>query len=493
MASIRPCLALACLVLLGGAPPDEGTATKEKGKEEAAAKPATVKVEKGPFKVEADLKGVLEAERVVELALKPEAWTMPLTVEEAVPHGTRVKKGDVLVRLELERIDQAIKDLVVERGLSDLAAEQAAKELPVLEEFLPLDLAVAERAKKLADEDLRTFVEVERPQSERMANFQVTSMGHWLEYAREELAQLQKMYRSKDLTEETEEMILKRQRHQVEQAEFLLRDAEVRRDLTVGIELPRRDQAVREAAAKQALALRKARSTLPLELSQKRLNLDKLRHEARKNAEKLAKLEHDRDAMTVRAPADGIVYYGKATRGEWTTASAVAPRLQPGGVLNPGEVFVTLVAPRPAVVRATVEEKELHLLHPELKGRAIPTGYPDLKLPARLVRILPVPQPGGTFDARVEVELKDDADLCLPGMTCVVKFVSYRKDAALTVPSSAVFADDADEDARVVYLPAKEKGAKPEKRPVKVGKTAGGKTEVLDGLKEGDEVLASKP
>src|SRR5207237_1152552 len=161
---------------------------------------------------------------------------------------------------------------------------------------------------------------------ERMANFQVTSSNHGLEYAREELAQLQKMYRSKDLTEETEEMILKRQRHQVEQAEFLVRTAEVQRDLVVGIELPRQDQSVR--------------------------------------------------------------------------AAAVAPRLQPGGVLNPGEVFLTVAAPRPAVVRATVEEKELHLLHPEMKGRAIPTGYPDLKLPARLVRILPVPQAGGTFDAR---------------------------------------------------------------------------------------------
>jgi HlyD family secretion protein len=492
----RPWLALACVALMGGAPTDEGSSPKDKPKGEAASsgsKPATVKVEKGPIKVEAELKGILEAERTVEVSLRPEAWAMPLTVENAVAHGTRVKKGDVVVQLELEKIDQAIKDLAVERALSDLTLEQAEKELPVLERFLPLDLAAAERSKKVADEDLKKFVEIERPQSERMAHFQVKSMGHWLEYAREELEQLQKMYRSKDLTEETEEMILKRQRHQVEQAEFMLRDAETRRDLTLGIDLPRQEQTYRETSAKQALALQKARLGLPLELSQKRLTLNKLQHESRKNAEKLAKLEKDRAAMTVRAPADGVVYYGKATHGQWTTAAAVAPRLQPGGVLNPSEVFLTIVTPRPAAIRATVEEKELHLLHPEMKGKAVPTGYPDLKLPARLVRIMPVPQAGGTFDARVEVELKDDADVFQPGMTCAVKFVSYRKDDALTVPSSAVFADAADEDSRYVYLPAKEKGAKPEKRPVKVGKTAGGKAEILDGLKEGDEILSSKP
>ena len=34
---------------------------------------------------------------------------------------------------------------------------------------------------------------------------------------------------------------------------------------------------------------------------------------------------------------------------------------------------------------------------------------------------------------------------------------------------------------------------KPRKRAVKVGKTGGGKTEILDGLKQGDEILSSKP
>ena len=43
----------------------------------------------------------------------------------------------------------------------------------------------------------------------------------------------------------------------------------------------------------------------------------------------------------------------------------------------------------------------------------------------------------------------------------------------------------------VVYLPGKQ--GKPEKRTVKTGKTAGGKTEILTGLRAGDEVLGSKP
>jgi hypothetical protein len=52
------------------------------------------------------------------------------------------------------------------------------------------------------------------------------------------------------------------------------------------------------------------------------------------------------------------------------------------------------------------------------------------------------------------------------------------------VPGKAVFDDG---DAKVIYL----KGGK--KKAVTIGKTSGGKTEILKGIKAGDEVLLEKP
>ena len=75
------------------------------------ARPVTVKVEKGPIKVTTTLKGIVESGRMDEVAINLEASTLPLTVEKAVDHGTVVKKGDILVGLDLEKIDLAIKDL----------------------------------------------------------------------------------------------------------------------------------------------------------------------------------------------------------------------------------------------------------------------------------------------------------------------------------------------------------------------------------------------
>ena len=99
----------------------------------------------------------------------------------------------------------------------------------------------------------------------------------------------------------------------------------------------------------------------------------------------------------------------------------------------------------------------------------------------------------GKFDVIADVELAPDAAFIKPGMACSLKFTTYRAHEALTVPSSAVFEDEADDGTmnHVVYLPGKE--GKPEKKTIKTGKTAGGKTEILAGLLAGDEILSSKP
>src|SRR4051794_7117578 len=90
-------LALACVALVGGSTSAEDKPATKAGGQGGVAKAETCKVEKGTFKVEATLKGVVEAGRMVETSIKPKGWTMPMMVKKAVEHGTAVKKGDVLV------------------------------------------------------------------------------------------------------------------------------------------------------------------------------------------------------------------------------------------------------------------------------------------------------------------------------------------------------------------------------------------------------------
>jgi multidrug resistance efflux pump len=507
---IGPECLIVALVFTGCVPPDDGAAaSSEKAK---PAKPAsaaqengkpgrtglvdpkapTYQVEKGPFKVEASLKGVFESPDMTEVAVRTEAWAPnPLIVMKVVPHGTAVKKGDTLIELDLEKISQAIKDLETDRRLAELALKQAEEELPILDKTTPLDLAQAERAAKQADEDLKKFLESDRPLAERTVVFAVKNATNSLEYVQEELRQLEKMYRDKDMREETEEIILKRQRNQVESAKFFLETATRRRDDTLGVTLPRQEQTLRDAAAKQAVALEKAQATLPLTLSQKRLALEKLKYDADKAADRWAKLKRDRNAMVVTAPADGLVYYGKCLRGQWTTAAAVGAKLVRGGVLQPEEVVLTVVNPKSLFVRANVDEKDLANVRAGQKARVAATASPDVKLSGKVDQVSAVPITPGTFETRLALDPLPTASQLTPGMACTVQLVPYRKSDAVTVPATAVFADDVDDDKHFVYLARKE--GKPEKRSVMVGKTSAGKTEVTEGLQEGDEILLEKP
>ena len=460
----------------------------DKPSESAIVKPATVRVEQGKLVVETSLKGVLEAERIAEGILEFKAWTGPFTVKAAAPHGARVKKGDPVLELDTTAIDKALRDLRLDRELSDIALRVAKEELPVLEQFLPLNLATAERDKRIAEEDLKRYETIDRAQSVKGAVFSLKNTGNYLEYAREELKQLEKMYRDKDLTEETEEIILKRQRNQIESLEHNLESAKIQTDRSLNVEIPRRDQAVKDTLAKQTLAWQKAQSVLPLELNQKRLALQKLQVEREKMEERFVQLETDRKSMFAAAPMDGIVYHGQCDRGTWNTAT-VTGRLRRNGSVQNNEVVITVVAPRPLFVRADVEEKDLHAIKADVAGELIPVGFPDLKLAARVKSVSQIPRAAGAFESRLTIDVPAEVESLMPGMTGTVKLTTYRNDKATLVPSTAVFRDEGSNSSHVYLL----SDGKPVKTEIAVGKASGGKTEVLKGLKVGDELLANKP
>jgi multidrug efflux pump subunit AcrA (membrane-fusion protein) len=473
-------------------PPAAKDKDKEKEKGSAAAaeavKPELVKVEKGPLTDAVVLKGIVQSEEATELSVRLKSWTGQLVARKAVEHGAAVKAGDVVVEFEADKLDLAIRDAREERELAQLAIRLAELELPILEKQTPLEIAVAERDHKEAVEDMKRFVDIERKTYIQMAEFMLKSSNFYAEFARDEMKQLQKMYRDKDLTEETEQMILKRYKHNVEQSEFFASLAKLDSEKTLKIELPRREQTLKTAVEKSELALAKAREVQPVVLKQKRLALEHLRFEDKKARERVAELEADRAALTVKAPVDGLAYHGRFVGGQWMVpAGSQGPALMGVGQINPGDVFLTVMSPGKASVRAEVEEKELAGLKAGLTGRLTPTAYPDKKLPCELTRVARAPHEGKFV---VAVKLTGPAEELVPGMTCSIRFVTAKKADALTVPATAVFEDVA-EDVHYVWVPTKD--GKHVKKAVTVGITSGDRTEIVKGLAAGEEVYSAKP
>ncbi len=452
-------------------------------------KPATYTVVREPLKVELSLKGIFEAVDAVPVCVRMKQWK-DLTVLEAVPHGDKVHKGQVLVRFDVEKIDEQIADLRKDLQLADLSLKQAQESLKILKQSTPLDVEMAQWNKRIADEDLQQFLKVDRPLYRKMADFMLTMSERNLEYQKEELRQLEKMYKADDLTEETEEIVLKRQRNAVQQAEFYVELAKVRHDETLKLDLPRMEQSEKYSTRQQDLQSRKTQIVLPLALKQQELELAGRTVDRQRAQKRLDEFEADRAAMTVKSPADGVVYYGHYVRGQWIGATSAAEDLQPHGTVTRDKVFMTVLRQRPMQIRADVPEESLQYVHPDLEGTVEPVSYPDMKLSAKVQSVDTMPL-GNQYAAIIRPSLPHKADVLVPGMNCTVKFVPYLKKRALVVPASAVFTDKIDSEKKYVYL--YEDGAKPRKQPVTVGKKSGDSLEILDGLDRGDEILLEEP
>lgn len=456
------------------------------------SKPAVHKVAKGPFQVELTLEGILEARVMHPVLLSTDQWT-DFTVREAAAHGSSVKKGGVLVACDLTRIQEQIKDLETTVKIAELSLEQGRAELQALEQSVPEDLAEAERAKKAADVNLKYFLGTEREWSHRTNEFMVKAGKQMLENAQEELKQLEKMYKADDLTEGTEEIILKQQRFQVEVGNYLVEQAKLLREKAREIDLPREEETLREAATHRTLALRKAERDLPLSLNMKRLELGKLKLEHAKDRERLARLKRDAEAMTLRAPADGLVFYGACVHGQWPHASDLADKLRRGGSLTAHEVLMTIVpADARLFVRATVPEKELYDVTAGLAGQFVPTGFPKAKFAAKVEAAPGMADSAGKYTAVVAIEPAAGAAAAklFAGMNGSLKAVVYKQADALVVPAKSVFTDENDDSQHYVYVRDKDASVR---RDVKIGRRTDARVEILSGLSAGDAVLLKKP
>lgn len=494
MTSARVVVCLLCLGLLGGVVFTQ-TPAGDPGSRVTHAKPAdTLKVEKKPFRIALEVKGILAPAETAEISYRPHILVPPppsqgpLTVRMTVAHGAEVLQGDVLAEFDTTKIDEVIADLEKDMQSQEASLTLAEEEQPLVEKSVPLEMAAAALAKERADEDLKYFLDVDKSQQQKDADWMLKSMKFYKEYAEEELRQLEKMYKANDLTEETERIVLRRAQHRLEMANYLYQTAVIDRDHILRSVIPNREKSLTESQRKQELAQAKAQKTLALTAAQKKAALVKMRFDRDKNRSRMDKLTQDRAAMTIRAPIAGTVYYGKFHKGKWSGADGLDTKLIKGGTVAPEEVFLTVVKPRPVVVHLTVDEKDVHLLKEGLAGRAKMLADPDRKVTARVTKVAPIPATPSKFEADVVLDTKDADARLMPGMACSVHFVPYAKKDAVAIPSRLIHEED---DRSFVDILAKD--GKTEKREVKTGRSDGDRIEILDGLRPGELVLLESP
>lgn len=464
--------------------PAEARPAAEKPKAPAApatpATPATPthSVKGEDFVQKAKVSGTVESTRETPVELNLKRWG-DLTVIRAVPHGTEVKAGDLLIELETKDLKKKIEETKLAMPGKEIELSAAELELESAEKSTPISLAKSLREKMQAEQDLAHFEDESRPMRERGAKEDVKEIGEALAYAEEELNQLKKMYEQDDLTEETEEIILRRTGNTVARYRWMLEQAEARTERTLNTLIPREHESLKTNLELQQINWRAGEKSLREGLEKKRLDTAAKRREMDEAKKALAEMEEDLAAMRVTAAHDGIVYYGMSQRGKWTTASLVDRKLIPGGKLSMREIVMTVVDPAKVQVRLALTEDQLKDLAGGQDGTLSLKWKPDVKFDARVKSILYVPYADKTFDAVLSVKTPADAPALYPGMTADAEITVYEKKDAIVIPKAALKKEGEKEAVT---------GADGKAIPVKTGRSQGDKVEILEGLKAGDTI-----
>jgi RND family efflux transporter MFP subunit len=192
------------------------------------------------------------------------------------------------------------------------------------------------------------------------------------------------------------------------------------------------------------------------------------------------------DNTVVRAPFAGVI---------------IAKAAQPGEIISPlsaGGSFTrtgigTVVDMDSLEVEVDVGEAFIGRVKPKMPVEATLNAYPDWKIPAEVIAIVPTAD-RGKATVKVRVALNSNDTRIVPDMGVRVSFLEQRRpddaDApppGVMVPAAAVVTRDGEQVAFVVS------DETADRRRVRVGRTLGDDLEITQGLSGGETVVVDPP
>lgn len=440
------------------------------------------------FDVTTTATGELQARTQIEIRNRVESQT---TITEIVAEGTRVKKGDVLVRLNSDQIKNEIDEdmLSVESARAELIAAENAYEIQKSEN--ESKLRQAKLKVDLARLSLDQWREGEHKQKLKDIELALDSTLKELERLEEKFQRSEDLYRQGFLSKnerDLDEIALRKARAEREKA--LLEEVTY-----LKYQMPKDErQKLSDLGEAEAELERVARQN-EIELASKEADRVNRRRQLQMRQERLAREQEQLEFCTITAPQDGLVVYWGSTRGSDFYVFDGRGPLQVGRQVMPQEPLIAL--PDTSAMHAVVR------VHESLAGRIRPGLPATIKVEALGNRTFRgtvdsvgiMAESGGWRDpnrreytVKIAVDVPDAAEAGLkPSMRCEAEIQLDRVEGAVAVPIQAVFNDGA---VRYIYTP---RGGKFARVPVKIGRRSETYAEILAGIDAGKQVLLRRP
>jgi len=444
-------------------------------------------VEKGSFDMILPVSGELAAQQQVELRNKLETRAV---ITEIAAEGTRVSKGDVLVRLAQEEILDKIKDAKDKVNTTNSAAVAAQQALAIKQGEKQSELDKADVAVKIAELALQGWLEGEVVNKRQTLSLAKETAGINLDRLKgrfEESAKLvQQGYIAKDEFEKDRIAMIEAEA-KVKQAAL---DLEVYEKYTYF-----QDEAKKKSDLEQARAERaRVEEKFNAELVKAQADVESANFQLASAKDRLQNLETQLTYTTLTAPIDGLIVYATSidsSNGGRGGGDAQPPQV--GTELKPNELVILLPDTSRMVANLKVSEALSGRIKPGQRVTLYSDAMPNQPVGGSVTTVSVLAASGGWRDPNrreytVKTALEADPSMGLkPAMRCKAEILLGRVDDALNVPVQAIFRQG---PVAMVYV---QDGSGFAQRQVELGRASELNIEIKKGLEAGDKVLLREP
>ncbi len=208
---------------------------------------------------------------------------------------------------------------------------------------------------------------------------------------------------------------------------------------------------------------------------------------------KLADINNQLAAATIRAQRPGLVVYGAADQNSQRYRGSNQEAIQEGATVRERQPILTIPDMRRMVVKVNIHESAVQRVAVGQKVQISVDAFPDESLTGVVSKVAVVADSANSFmnpDLKVyptTIEIDGTYDWLRPGMSAEVEILVERLEDAIYVPLQAVTSYNA---KRVVYV---SRATGNERREVEVGTFSEAFIQIVSGLEAGEQVLLLAP
>lgn len=384
------------------------------------------------FPVVLQQKGELRATRQIDVRCELEGRS---TIIKLIEEGKAVHKGDLLVELASDEIDDKIREAESRELLTRAAAEAGGKELQILIDRNASEIRKAEVKHELAREAISKYEEGDAVQSRQEMQLAVDEAAYNLRRSEATLKDSQELLEQGFVTRievENDEATVYQNRIKLQNAELAL---SVLNKFTVPMEL-RKLRSEMEDALNELECKKKEAAASEEKL---RAELDAKKSDHKLAEDKLAKLKEQKAKTRIVAPEDGLVVYFKE---EWWDESRI---IKEGAQVYEQQILIQLPDTSSMKTIVRVHEAKAELLHEGLPALVQVEGLPGRRFTGRVSKIAVLADSKWSWlnsnikEYETEVLLDGTFNELKPGLTAHVEIKVADLTDVVAVPVQAVF------------------------------------------------------